>query len=146
MNVQRFIPVVARAFLVIIFVRSGVGKLLDPAGTIEQIQGVGLPIAPLLLIGAIALELVGAASVILGYKAQWGAILLIAFLIPTTLIFHTDFGNPMQVIQFFKNLSIMGGLLMVVAFGAGAISLDARTAASHSATYANRPTDLESRR
>jgi uncharacterized membrane protein YphA (DoxX/SURF4 family) len=63
---------------------------------------------------------------LLGYKTRLGAILLILFLIPTTLVFHTDFSKEMQVIAFLKNLAIIGGLLMVVYAGAGPISLDER--------------------
>jgi putative oxidoreductase len=72
----------------------------------------------------------GGLSVLLGYKARLGALLLIGFLIPATLIFHTNFSEPQQEIQFMKNLGLMGGLLMVVAFGAGPVSLDERTVSS----------------
>jgi putative oxidoreductase len=46
-------------------------------------------------------------------------------MIPTTLVFHTNFGDPNQVIHFLKNLSIMGGLLYVARYGAGRYSMDA---------------------
>jgi len=127
MDLQKIIPLIARIFLALIFVRSGVGKVLDFAGTQEQIAGVGLPLPVLLTVGAIAFELIGAALVLLGYRAKWGALLLILFLIPTTLIFHSNFADGMQVTQFLKNLAILGGLLMVTAFGSGPLSLDSRT-------------------
>ena len=127
MDLQKVVPLIARIFLALIFVRSGVGKALDFAGTQEQIAGVGLPLPVLLTVGAIAFELIGAALVLLGYKAKWGALLLILFLIPTTLIFHSNFADGMQVTQFLKNLAILGGLLMVIAFGSGPLSLDSRT-------------------
>lgn len=60
----------------------------------------------------------------LGYKARWGAIALIIFLIPATIIFHTNFAEPMQTIAFMKNLAILGGLLMIVEYGAGRIALE----------------------
>lgn len=128
MKAQRFIPLVARAFLVAIFFRSGIGKVLDFAGTQEQIAGQGLPLAGLLTVGAIVFELAGALSVLLGYKARWGALLLILFLIPTTLIFHTDFSQQAQVTQFFKNLAIIGGLLFVTYYGSGPLSVDSELA------------------
>jgi putative oxidoreductase len=124
MNAPNFVPLVARAFLVAIFFRSGLSKLFDFAGTQEQIAGQGLPLAGLLTVGAIAFELLGALSVVLGYKARWGALLLILFLIPTTLIFHTDFAQQAQITQFFKNLAILGGLLLVTYYGSGPLSLD----------------------
>jgi len=127
MDLQKIIPLIARTCLAVIFIRSGVGKALDFGGTQEQIASTGLPLAALLALGAIVFELVGATLVILGYKAKWGALLLILFLIPATLIFHTNFAEGMQVTQFFKNLAILGGLLMVTAFGSGPLSLDAKT-------------------
>lgn len=127
MDLQKIIPLVARTCLAVIFIRSGAGKALDFGGTQEQIASTGLPLAALLTAGAIVFELVGAALVLLGYKAKWGALLLILFLIPTTLIFHTNFAEGMQVTQFFKNLAILGGLLMVTAFGSGPFSLESQT-------------------
>jgi putative oxidoreductase len=124
MGPQKIIPLIARVCLAAIFLRSGASKLLDFAGTQEQIAGAGLPLAALLAAGAIIFELVGAVLVMLGYKAKWGALLLILFLIPATLVFHTNFAEGMQVTQFFKNLAILGGLLMVTAFGSGALSLE----------------------
>lgn len=60
----------------------------------------------------------------LGYKARSGAIALAVFLIPATLIFHTNFADRIQQIMFMKNLAILGGLLMIIQYGAGRISLD----------------------
>jgi putative oxidoreductase len=62
--------------------------------------------------------------VIFGFKARIGAILLLAFLIPATLVFHNPIGNPGELNSFLRNLSLTGGLLMVLAYGAGAISID----------------------
>ena len=126
---MNYIPLVARIFLSVIFLRSGIGKILDFGGTQQQIAGIGmqLALAGLLAVGSIIFELAGALSVLLGYKARWGAIALIIFLVPTTLIFHTNFAQEMQVIQFLKNLGLVGGLLMVVYFGSGPVSIDART-------------------
>lgn len=123
---MNYIPLAARIFLSVIFLRSGIGKILDFGGTQQQIAGQGMPLAlaGLLAAGAIIFELAGGLSVLLGYKARWGAIALIIFLVPTTLIFHTNFAEEMQVIQFLKNLAIVGGLLMVVYFGSGPVSVD----------------------
>ena len=77
---------------------------------------------------SVRLELGGGLSVLLGYKTRWGALALVIFLIPTTLIFHTKFSDPVQVIMFMKNLAILGGVLMIASFGPGPLSLDARAA------------------
>ncbi|HBB30946.1 MAG TPA: DoxX family protein [Cyanobacteria bacterium UBA8803] len=125
---QKYTPVLARIFLSAIFIKSGIDKLIDPASTQQYMASKGIPLSGLLLIPTIIVLVGGGISVLLGYKARWGALLLIGFLIPTTLIFHTDF--PEQESQFLKNLGLMGGLMMVVAFGAGAISFDERNVAS----------------
>ena len=86
----------------------------------------------LFLIGAVVLEIGGSLSVIAGFKARWGALALIVFTIPTTLIFHAYWAvDPAQMqiqqIMFMKNLAMVGGLLIVMAFGAGPLSVDARS-------------------
>lgn len=121
-----YIPLIARILLSAIFFMSGFNKITNFAGTQQYMAAFGMPLTTLFLIGAIVLEIVGGLSVILGYKAKWGAWLLVIFMIPTTLIFHTNFSDQMQLIMFMKNLSMIGGLLMVAHFGAGAVSLDAR--------------------
>lgn len=123
---QKYIPLVARAFLTAIFLYSAFGKITGFSGTQQYMAASGIPagLTGLLLVGAIVCELFGGLSVLLGYKARWGAIALMIFLIPTTLIFHTNFAERMQVIQFMKNLGLLGGLLMVYSFGSGPLSLD----------------------
>ena len=79
----------------------------------------------LFYIGAVAIELAGSLSLLLGYRAKAGGWLLFLFLIPTTLIFHTHLSDQNQLIHFLKNLSIMGGLLYVAQYGAGRYSMDA---------------------
>ncbi len=125
---MNYIPLAARICLSIIFLRSGITKIMDFSGTQEFMNANGIPMAltGLLLAAAIIFELVGGLSVLLGYKTRWGAILLILFLVPTTLIFHNPV-DPKQMIAFLKNLGLIGGLLMVNYAGAGSISLDART-------------------
>ncbi|MEL6383245.1 MAG: DoxX family protein [Cyanobacteria bacterium J06626_18] len=124
MNAQKFTPLIARSFLAVIFIHSGIGKLTNFAGTQEQIASVGLPLAPLVTAFSIAFLLLGAASLILGYRARIGGVLLLLFLIPATLVFHNPIADPTQMIQFLKNLAIIGGLLMMIAYGSGPISLD----------------------
>lgn len=123
---ERYIPLVARIFLSVIFIRSGFLKLLGFGATQGYMAANGIPqglTGPLLVI-TIIVEILGGLSVLLGYRARWGALALCGFLLPATLIFHTNFTDNIQVIQFFKNIAIMGGLLMVYAQGSGSASLD----------------------
>lgn len=122
-----FIPLVARVLLSAIFLNSGWGKIMNFTGTQEFMAAHGMPLTGLFLIGAIVVELAGGLSLLLGYKARWGSTALVVFLIPTTLIFHTEFSERIQMIMFMKNLAILGGLLMVTYFGPGPISFDERT-------------------
>ncbi|NVB84589.1 MAG: DoxX family protein [Kofleriaceae bacterium] len=93
----------------------------------------GVPLASLLVPASGILELVGALSIILGYRARWGAAALIAFLIPVTFMMHPfwsvsdPMGHQIQFVMFMKNISLVGAALMIVQLGAGAYSLDART-------------------
>jgi uncharacterized membrane protein YphA (DoxX/SURF4 family) len=84
----------------------------------------GMPYANFFLVGAIFFELVGSVTVILGYFTRFGALLLVIFLIPTTLIFHNIFADPKMMIHFMKNVSMFGGCLILLASGAGRFSLD----------------------
>lgn len=118
-----YVPLAARVCLSLVFLNAGIRHLLGFSGFVETIGSKGLPLPQLLGIGAIACLLLGTISLILGYKTKIGAGLLILFLIPTTLLFHpfaTDLGN------FLKNLGLIGGLLMVIAYGPGLVSVDGR--------------------
>lgn len=124
MQTNRYIPLVARICLAVIFVQTGFAKVLNFGGTQQQIAEAGLPLAGLVTLFTIVFEIAGGTSLILGYKARVGAVLLLIFLIPATLVFHNPILDSSQSIQFMKNLAIIGGLLMVVGNGPGPISLD----------------------
>lgn len=119
-----YIALGGRILLALIFIMSGISKITDFEGTLAYMSAYGMPLTWLFALGAIALELVGGISLIAGFLTRLGALALIVFLIPTTLIFHTDFADKLQMIMFMKNLAIIGGLLMVFSFGAGKISVD----------------------
>nr|WP_280519624.1 DoxX family protein [Cupriavidus pauculus] len=120
------VPAVGRILMAAIFLVSGIGKLAAPAATMGYIASVGLPAPALGLIGALILELAGAALLAAGYKTRLVALLLAGYAAVTALIFHHALGDQNQMFHFLKNLAMAGGLLQVVAFGAGAFSLDNR--------------------
>jgi putative oxidoreductase len=119
-----FITLIGRIILVLIFLQSGIGKIENFQGTAQYMASYGMPYANFLLVGAIFVEIIGSVTVILGFSTRLGAILLLIFLIPTTLIFHTNFADPMQKIQFMKNVSMFGGCLLLFSLGGGRFSLD----------------------
>ncbi len=120
---KAYAPLVARVLLGLIFVVSGANKIASFEGTQQYMAEYGLPAKGFLLVGATVVEVAGGLSIMLGYGARIGAAVLILFLIPATLIFHTDFSQQTQVVMFLKNLSIMGGLLLLAAHGPGSYSL-----------------------
>ncbi len=118
-----------RLGLGIIFLVSGAGKLASWRGTVAYASASGVP--GILLAGATALEILGALSLLAGWKTRWGVAALVFFLVPVTLVFHAFWAYQgaeaqLQTVQFLKNVGICGGLLAVLGTGPGAFSVDAR--------------------
>ena len=127
--VTQFSPLAGRILLSIIFIMSGIGKITGFAGTAGRMTSKGLPMADVLLGASIVIELGAAAMIVLGFKARWGAAALLLWMIPVTLVFHSYWTYPaaeqqMQSIMFFKNLGLMGGMLLIMGFGSGPFSLN----------------------
>lgn len=123
---QDVFALAGRALIAAIFVMSGLGKITQPAASIAYMTAAGLPLAPLGLAAAALVELGGGIALILGYRTRFAAAVLAVFAIITALIFHSALSDQNQFIHFFKNVAVAGGLLQVVAFGGGRLSLDAR--------------------
>jgi putative oxidoreductase len=127
--VQPYAVLLGRLLLCHIFLLSGFSKIMDWSGTAQQMAGKGMPMVPLFLAGAILCEILGGLSLLVGFRARLGALLLFLYLIPVTLVFHNFWAydgveHKMQMINFMKNLAIMGGMALVIGFGAGSISID----------------------
>jgi putative oxidoreductase len=123
------VPLIGRILVSFIFISSGLMKL----GTFSMMEGYvaakGLPLPAVSLGIAAAIEIFGGLAVLLGFQARLAAWVLFIFLIPTTVLFHNFWvmsGEAKMDNQghFFKNVAIMGGLLFLAAFGAGAYSID----------------------
>lgn len=123
------LAMVGRVLLAVIFVQSGFSKIAGFEGTAGYIASKGLPLPQLLAGVAVAVELLGGIALIVGFKTRFVALGLAAFLIVITPIFHNfwnaDAAHAMeQQINFLKNVSILGGMLLVAAFGPGRFSAD----------------------
>jgi putative oxidoreductase len=132
---QGYFVLLARLLLMVMFLHEGIAKFGDLVGTAGYIASAGLPMPKLLAVGSGALELVASALLIVGWQARWAALALAGFTLLANLLFHNYWTLPadqQMVAQLFflKNLAVMGGLLMVFAFGPGSISLDQRRAAA----------------
>lgn len=128
---QKFGPLAARILLAQLFIISGVGKIGGFAGTAGFIAGAGLPAASVVLVLVIALEVGGGILLIAGWQARWVAAALFCFTFLATMIFHPFWNSDPagvfnQMNNFMKNLAIMGGMLYVMAYGAGPLSVDRR--------------------
>ena len=125
---MKFLVLLGRLFFALIFVLAVPGHFTQTYVGYAAAHGVPLPAIAVPLSGVIAL--LGAISVILGYKAKYGAWLLVLFLVPVTLTMHNFWAvtDPAQAgiqkIMFLKNLSMLGGALMITYFGSGPLSLD----------------------
>ena len=127
--VNKFGPVVGRTLLALIFLKSGIGKIGGFAGTAGYMASKGLPMVEVLLAITIVIEVVAALMIIGGFKARLGAAALFLWMIPVTFLFHNFWAMPadqqmMQQIMFMKNLGLMGGMLYIMAFGSGPMSID----------------------
>jgi putative oxidoreductase len=121
---------IGRLLIATIFILAGASKFLDYDQTSAYMASKGMTMIPLFLVGAAAFEIIGGLSLLVGYKTRIGAALLLIFLIPTTIIFHSFWNtsgaeHAQAQIDFLKNLAIFGGLLYVLNFGAGPLSIDA---------------------
>ncbi len=124
-----FLNLAGRLLLAQLFLLSGFSKIMGYAGTQGYMAAKGLPGALLPLV--ILLEVGGGVALVIGFQTRWVAIALAIFSVLTACIFHLAPGDKMQMINFMKNLSIAGGLLVVAQTGATSFSVDARTRAGH---------------
>jgi putative oxidoreductase len=125
------VALVARILIAAIFLLSGLAKLGDPASTTQYMIKAGIPAAGTLVYVAAVVEILGALAVISGLLTRLTALLLVVYLVIVTITLH-GFWNfhgqaqQLQLVNFMKNLAILGGLGMLVANGAGMYSIDAR--------------------
>jgi len=125
-----YMVLLGRILFSLIFVKSSFANF--SAGTISYAAAQGVPLASIAVPVSGVLALLGGLSVAFGYKARYGAWLLVLFLVPVTIMMHRFWAVPdaqeamNQQIHFLKNLSMLGGALLIAHFGSGPLSLDAK--------------------
>jgi len=132
------LTLLGRVLLALLFVPAGLSKIAGFEGTVGYIASVGLPLPQAGAALAIVVELGLGLALLAGWRTRFSALVIAAFTVVAGVIFHNFWAAPadqvmMHQINFFKNLSIAGGLLFIAAFGPGAWSLDARAAARQNA-------------
>jgi putative oxidoreductase len=128
---KHFGPLVGRILMALIFLVSAYGKITGFDQTIDTMMARGMPMTQALLTCAIVIEVVAGLLLIVGWKTEWAAFALLAFLVPATLYFHNYWTYPQEQVRnqrnhFMKNLTIGGALIFVMGMGAGPLSIDNR--------------------
>mgnify|MGYP006104566299 CR=1 FL=1 len=108
---KSFVDLLSRVLISIIFLFSGVNKILNYDSTAQWMEGFGVP--DFLLIPAIIIEIILPILIIVGYQTKIAATLLSLFCLLTALIFHNNFLDQTQLIAFLKNISLAGGLMFL---------------------------------
>jgi putative oxidoreductase len=126
--VRTYGPLVARILLAQLFIVSGIGKAMLFAKTAAYMTSMGLPASQILLVLTVLLEVGGGVLLLAGWRARWIATAFFCFTLVTTIVFHAFWSAdaatfPGQLNNFMKNFAIMGGMLYVIAYGAGPLSV-----------------------
>lgn len=130
--IRGLLAVLGRLMIAMIFLLSAVGnKIPRFADVAKMMELEGVPEPNVLLAGAIVFLVLGSLSIILGLRARTGAFLLLVFLAAATYYFHDFWKAPpemqqQEMINFMKNLSLMGTMVFLMANGPGPWSLDNR--------------------
>ena len=110
-----FFDLLGRVFISLVFLLSGYNKIFNFEGTVNWMEGFGVP--GFLLWPAITLEILLPLLIIIGYQTKFSAFVLALFSIATAIIFHLDFSNQMQIIALIKNFGLAGGFLFLAING-----------------------------
>ena len=123
-SIRTYLPLLGRVLMSSIFIWSGIGKLRNSGGTAHYFASLHIPVPDLTVWLVIAVEVLGGLAILLGFKARWAAAVLALYCLATGFGVHLPVGDQPNLINFYKNLVMAGGFLYVIAFGAGAVSLD----------------------
>jgi putative oxidoreductase len=129
-QLQNPLSLLGRLLLAALFLPAGIGKVTGFSGTVGYISSVGLPLPEVGAALALTVEIVGGVALIIGLGTRPAAFILALFTLVASFFFHSYWGVPadqqmMQQLLFYKNIAVVGGLLTLAAWGAGAWSVDA---------------------
>ena len=125
-NLKTYLPPLGRLLMSILFVWDGIRQLLSPSVFAQYFASVHVPLPNVAIWISIPLHLLGGIAVLVGFKTRWAAALLILLSVATAFGVHLPLGDEDNMIHFYKNLVMTGGFLYVIAFGAGAVSVDGK--------------------
>jgi len=130
-NLSSALSFIGRVLFVLLFLPAGIGKITGFAGTVGYINSVGLPAPELATVLALLVEILGSLCLLAGYQTRIASIVLAVFTLVATFFFHNYWAAPadqafVAQLLFFKNIAVIGGLLILAAQGAGDWSLDSK--------------------
>ncbi len=130
-NLSSALSFIGRVLFVLLFLPAGIGKITGFAGTVGYINSVGLPAPELATVVALLVEILGSLCLLAGYQTRIASIVLAVFTLVATFFFHNYWAAPadqafVAQLLFFKNIAVIGGLLILAAQGAGDWSLDSK--------------------
>lgn len=123
---------IGRLLLAFLFVYSGFGKIGGFEGTAASIAAKHVPMPEIATTIAIVIEFIGGLMIVVGWRARWAAFAVAAFTLVATILYHNFWAMAdaaiagTNKIMFMKNIAVIGGLLLVYAFGPGRLSIDRR--------------------
>lgn len=128
-SLQNPLSLIGRALLALLFIPAGFSKIGGFAGTAGYIASKGVPFPELAAAAAVGIELGLGLLLLIGWQTRWAALGIALFTVVITFIFHNFWAVPAEQVMaqqqsFFKNIAVVGGLLTVAAWGAGAWSVD----------------------
>jgi putative oxidoreductase len=126
---QNILNLLGRLLIVVLFLPAGLSKLTGFEGTVGYFASLGLPVATLAVVVAIIAEVLGGIALLVGFQTRIVAILLAVFTLAASIAGHAFWTAPadaafVQQLLFFKNIAVIGGLLVLASAGAGKFSMD----------------------
>jgi putative oxidoreductase len=127
-NLKTYLLPLGRLLMSSLFIWDGVLQLRNPGGTAQYFASVHVPVPNVAIWVSIAIHILGGVALLVGFKTRWAAAVLALLCIGTAFGVHLPAGDQANMVEFYKNLTMTGGLLYVTAVGPGAMSIDGKAA------------------
>ena len=130
-HAENTLNLIGRLLVVALFLPAGLAKLTGFAGTVGYFGSLGIPVPTLAVVVTIVVEVLGSIALLVGFQTRIVALVMAIFTLAASVAGHAYWAAPadqafVAQLLFFKNIAVMGGLLVLASAGAGAFSLDAK--------------------
>lgn len=132
-NYQSTLNLIGRLLIVTLFLPAGLSKIMSFAGTVDYFGSLGIPAPLFALVATIVIEVIGSIALLIGYQTRMVALIMAFFTLMAAITGHAFWAAPadaayIERLLFFKNIAVIGGLLVLASAGAGRFSIDAQKA------------------